>query len=484
MLPSRSAARVFAQRYVIAFGVAAVFMVVSVLAVNYVIDRKLDKIHRIKVATAPSPPNGANYLLIGSDTRAFVHNAGEEQAFGGKKETSGQRSDTMMVVHVEPGAKRTLAVSFPRDLWVDIPGQGMSKINGAFNSGPNKVIETLKSNFGIEINHYLEVDFKSFQGIVRAIGSVPTYFPYPARDLKTNLGIRFPGCARLDGPTALAYVRSRALEYLNVDTNKWVSADVVPDISRIARQQSFIRGLAGLAVAKSLNDPLTANEIADRVVENLKVDQGLSKDEIFSIVEAFRAINPDDQSALDMRTFPWEAGPEQGGQSVLYPKDPDWRATAALLQDFSGDTAGPRVVEPSNVKVRVLNATGVGGTAKAALREFVKLGFERGGTGNDPRGTIGLTEVRYRPGAEEAGKLVLSYIQPAARLVADPELRGVDVALVLGSDFAAVVTSPSTGPSVPTGGTPSSPAPSTSGGVTPIAGASQLGEPAPKKPPC
>ena len=76
----------------------------------------------------------------------------------------------------------------------------------------------------------------------------------------------FRECDRLDGPAALSYVRSRGLEYLNVDTHTWVSADAIPDISRIARQQSFIRGLAGLAVAKSLNDPLTANEIADRVV--------------------------------------------------------------------------------------------------------------------------------------------------------------------------------------------------------------------------
>jgi len=77
------------------------------------------------------------------------------------------------VTLIEPGAHRTFVVSFPRDLWVRIPGVGMAKINAAFNTGPDKVIETLKANFGVDINHYLQVDFQSFQGIVRAIGSVP-----------------------------------------------------------------------------------------------------------------------------------------------------------------------------------------------------------------------------------------------------------------------------------------------------------------------
>ena len=488
MLPSRSATRVFARRYGIAFGIAALFMVVSVVAVNYVINTKLNKITRVKVATAPSPPQGANYLVIGSDTRAFVQNAGEAQAFGNAQNTSGQRSDTMMVVHVEPGAKRTLVVSFPRDLWVDIPGQGMSKINGAFNTGPDKVLETLKANFGIAINHYVEVDFKSFQGVVHAIGSVPTYFPYPARDLKTDLAVSFPGCVRLDGHDSLAYVRSRALEYLNVDTHKWVSVDVIPDISRIDRQQSFIRALAGLAVAKSLNDPLTANEITDRVVENLKVDQGLSKDEILTLVDTFRTINPHDQTALDMRKFPYKAGPDQAGQQVLYPDDSpnnNWHDMAALLQDFTGNVARPQTAQPSNTKVRVLDASGVDGSAQVALKELVKLGFKQGGTGTDPRGTVAGTEVHYRDGAADAGKLVLSYIQPTARLVADPGLKGADVSIVLGTDFAAIVkpAAAPTGTSAGTG-TPTLAGGSGGSGAAPSTGANQLGTPAPKRPPC
>ena len=204
MAQHRSAFRAFVSRLVVALVVATLFMGGAVFAVNYVIDRKLDNVARVEVSLATSPPEGANYLLIGSDTRAFVSSAGEEEAFGDESDTGGQRSDTMMVLHVEPSALRTFVVSFPRDLWVDIPGVGKSKINAAFNDGPDKTIETLRSNFGVEINHYLEVDFKSFRGIVNSIGSVPVYFPYPARDEKTGLYTPFAGCVRLDGNAALS----------------------------------------------------------------------------------------------------------------------------------------------------------------------------------------------------------------------------------------------------------------------------------------
>ena len=87
-----------------------------------------------------------------------------------------------MVVHIDPDAKTSLLVSFPRDLIVDIPGQGEAQINAAFNDGPQKVIDTLKENFDIDINHYVEVNFNAFVGIVDAIGEIPVFFPAPARD--------------------------------------------------------------------------------------------------------------------------------------------------------------------------------------------------------------------------------------------------------------------------------------------------------------
>ncbi|MFO7589450.1 MAG: LCP family protein [Acidimicrobiia bacterium] len=493
MARNRSALRAFVRRLVVALVVATLFMGGAVFAVNYVIDRKLDDVARVDVSLATAAPEGANYLLIGSDTRRFVSNSFDEEAFGDESEAGGQRSDTMMVLHVEPDAQRTFVVSFPRDLWVDIPGVGNSKINAAFNDGPDKAIETLRSNFGIEINHYLEVDFKSFRGIVNSIGSVPVYFPYPARDEQTGLYSPFAGCVRLDGNAALSYVRARSLQYFSSESDRWVDADAVPDIDRIARQQDFMRRLAGLAVQKGLNNPLTANKITDRVLENLTIDSGLTKDDIFALIEAFRTIDPDDPGSLEFETLPWTNGPRQGGLSVLYVQQPEADAVFARLADFSGSEgpAGGRVeVVPSDVRLRVKNGTGVPGEAAAALKELKTFGFRGAGTTNDPRGTVEVTEVRYAPGAEDKGKAVLEYVSPSARLVEDPDLKGADVALVLGTNFESVVTpvdpssatAPTTVPGeLPEPGTPAEPeaiAPA------PISNQDLLGEPAPREPPC
>jgi hypothetical protein len=82
MGPRRSTLRAFAGRYAVAFGAATLFMASAVFAVNYIIDEKIDAIDRVDVTVASAPPEGANYLLIGSDTRSFVDTGAEEEAFG------------------------------------------------------------------------------------------------------------------------------------------------------------------------------------------------------------------------------------------------------------------------------------------------------------------------------------------------------------------------------------------------------------------
>ncbi len=124
-----------------------------------------------------------NYLIVGSDSRAFVEDGTDQAAFGSESDTGPARSDTLMVLHTE--GDQAYAVSFPRDLWVQIPGKGMSKINSAYNDGPQKVVDMLKADFNLDINHYLEVNFVAFERLVDAIGTVGVYFPAPTRDFDT-----------------------------------------------------------------------------------------------------------------------------------------------------------------------------------------------------------------------------------------------------------------------------------------------------------
>src|SRR5712692_7452627 len=155
--PVTAAFRTLALRCGIALLVCAVATTAAVVAANRYIDSKIAAIPRIALATATSAGHGTNYLVIGSDSRSFVHDAGAAAAFGTSADTGPARSDTMMVLHVD-GAN-SFGLSFPRDLWVDIPGRGKAKINAAFNDGPQKVIDTLKQDFGVDIDHYLEVNF-------------------------------------------------------------------------------------------------------------------------------------------------------------------------------------------------------------------------------------------------------------------------------------------------------------------------------------
>jgi LCP family protein required for cell wall assembly len=448
----RSALRALSGRYLIALGVAAVVMTVGVVTVNQVINSKISGVKRIKVREAPAPSNGANYLLLGSDTRAFVKTKGQQQAFGSAGLDPNVNSDTMMIVHVEPGQKRTLIVSFPRDLWVNIPGMGMNRINAAFGAGPDKTIETLKADFNIDISHFISVDFQSFEEVVNAIGQVPVYFPYLARDTKSNLLVP-PGCLPLNGAEALAYARSRTLEFFSSVSHQWLLADPTADIGRIARQQQFIRELAGIAVQRSLQDPVTANDIVDRVLKYLVFDQNLSKNDVLSLVDAFRTVNPNDQSHLEFQTIPWQTGPPQNGASVLYVKEPDDQGLLARLRDFTGtDTTPllPGAITAKDVKVNVVDSTGTSGLARAALNDLVhKAGFQAGTTGQ-VSGTLAHTEVHYRPGNISKGELMLQYLPANTPLVADQSVKGADVEIVLGKGFLSI-TIPNGGGSVSSG---------------------------------
>src|SRR5262245_41589718 len=161
--------RTLSGRVVLALAVCVVVVGAGVVVVNRYIDDQVDKIPRVAVSTSPVGAHGMNFLIIGSDSRSFVNNETDYKAFSDKDtQNAPPRSDTLMVLHAD--GDNSFAVSFPRDLWVDIPGKGGAKINAAFNDGPQKVIDTVQSDFNVPINHYLEVDFVSFEGIVNAIG--------------------------------------------------------------------------------------------------------------------------------------------------------------------------------------------------------------------------------------------------------------------------------------------------------------------------
>jgi polyisoprenyl-teichoic acid--peptidoglycan teichoic acid transferase len=454
--PARSLPRVLFRRFGVALAVSLALVIVGVIGANMFINWKIDQIPRVKVKTAENtdPGEPANFLLIGSDTRAQVQTPAEREAFGDPSVEVGQRSDTLMVVHVDPEAKTGFLVSFPRDLVVDIPGVGQSKINAAFNTGPQRVVDTLAQNFNIPIHHYLEVDFQSFKGIVDAMGGVPAYFNAPSRDPKS--GFEFipfgfqPGCYPMDGNQALNYVRSRDMEeYID---GAW-RTDPRGDLARIERQQAFMRRLATEAFRKSVNSPRTALDIANETIPQLKADEALSRQDINKLIRSFRRVDPNDPNSLQMVTFPTEPGPSNSRLgSTLQAKQPDADAILARLRQFGPPPEQQEGPKPSQIRVRVFNGSGQSGIAAKTGGELSGHGFVTAGVGNKP--SLRATEVRYRPGSQDKAAVVQSYLGGVGKLIEDRSVAEVDVDIVLGKDFKAVAAPAG---AAPAGAAPASP---------------------------
>jgi LCP family protein required for cell wall assembly len=447
--------RALSGRIVIAILVCALLMGAAVFRVNSYIDDEVAKIPRVDLKTAAASSSGTNFLIIGSDTRSFVQSEADKEAFTNADTTvdGPARSDTMMVLHAD--GDDSYAVSFPRDLMVNVPGLGQQKINAAFNKGPQLVIDTLKADFNVDINHYLEVNFKTFEDIVNAVGSVPVYFPYPARDEVSGLtNVWVAGCYHLDGGPALAYVRSRDLEYL-ID-GEWQNASPRADIDRIQRQQDFVKKLGRIAVQRTLDDPLIARDLADQVIPNLAADPGFDRPAFNQLVRAFIGLSVGSSGGPTFETLPWEMGNSAG--SFLLVKQPEAEAMLTILRgqapipttttapaatDGSGATT-PAGVRPVDVRVWVRNASGVQGAAGTTSQKLTQLGFVPGNADNDPRGTVDHSEVRYASGDQAKAELVRSYV-PGSELVEDTTLSGTDVVLVLGKNFQGVGTTATTG---------------------------------------
>ncbi len=343
---TRSVSRVLIGRYAVALVAALALVAGAVVATNALIDDKLSSITRVPVAVGPDTGSDepANFLLIGSDSRAAGDNSSDAGAFGDPSVETGQRSDTLMVVRVDPKQQTAFVVSFPRDLRTTIPTVGTSRINAAFNfGGQDLVIETLRASYGIDIQHYLQINFDSFRGIVDSLGGIKVYFPAPASDPCSTFDLeppRFkkPGEYKLNGDDALLYVRSR-FYYQYID-GRW-RLDPQSDLTRIERQQDFIRRVAAKAIKTSIANPITGSDISDKAISKLQIDRDLDRDDVNKLVNAFRNVNPEDFSTLQMTTIPTATDPAGSYDRLL-----DLSTAGPVLAALRGDGPIPFPAAP------------------------------------------------------------------------------------------------------------------------------------------
>ena len=391
----------------------------------------------------PCVDNVCNYLILGSDSRAGLSPA-EQNQFGTNQDIGGSnRSDVIMLVHTDPRLEKAIVLSFPRDLWVNIPGRGENKINAAFegglqHGGAQMVARTVEQLAGLKINHVLYVDLAGFQGIVDTLHGVTICIPANladpstgrVQDPLTGLDVA-PGCQHLNGYQALAYVRTRHLP-----------CDFIPDFSRIGRQQQFLRAV--------LNRLLSPGEIAQApgligpIAHNLVADQGFKLADIIFLVKQLEGIST---GAVEFRAVP-------GTPTVVYPSwspsgldivqmDPvDQQIFARIRQGKPLGTLGQALTgtatSEANIVVPVIDHDSAG-TADAVERVLSDAGFDitpgvvdYATFGANVKGSV----IVYKPGHESDAQVVQKYFSNLTIAQAPKgALHGSPVAIFVTGDF-------------------------------------------------
>ncbi len=422
---------------------------------------QIKKIHAKHLTAQPKTPGQPeNILVVGSDSRSFVKNTTQKQAFG--TSTSSQRSDVTMIVRLVPATKQVWILSVPRDLWVTIPSgslAGMNRINAAFNTGPDTLIQTIETDLHVPINHYVAVNFTGLQSMVTAIGGVTMDFSTPVKDAYSGLNVTQTGCQLVPGPTALELVRARHLYYMTQTTDEW-KYDGLSDFSRIQRQDAFFRATLAKLNGVKFN-PFTINSFLGAAVKNLTIDDTLTLGDLTTLAQTFHGLP---STSLHTETLPTTSFTTTGGADVLNEAQPYATAmitafnqlgTATTPATPTTTTTVPRrsttttttvpSLPPSQVSVQVLNGVDftkpVASDTEASLRQ---AGFVVTGAANAPAAGVATTQIEYAEGHEAAGQTLAAHLGGASQLVADPQLQGDQVVVTIGRSFTSVTAATST----------------------------------------
>jgi LCP family protein required for cell wall assembly len=239
-----------------------------------------------KVADRPPRGKGTTYLIVGSDSRAGLSEQARKDLHTGS--AGGGRTDSMMLLHT--GAHGTTIVSLPRDSWVTLPSYvdpdtgkhhraSKDKLNAAYSlGGPRLLVRTIELNTGLRVDHYAEIGFAGFVGVVDAIGGVEMCLDRDIRDPKSGANLS-KGCHNLNGTEALAFVRQRHQEAQG-------------DLGRSRNQRKFLSALAREAAAPGTAlDPSRTYPALSAVLDTLVVDKDMDLPTLVSLLQAMRSVS-------------------------------------------------------------------------------------------------------------------------------------------------------------------------------------------------
>lgn len=284
-----------------------------------------DQVTRIPDAfpTGPRPPQpkehqgATTFLLAGVDSRSKRPTTGSD-ATASLWKYGAQRSDTLMLVHLDTDKGTAYTMSIPRDSWVPIPGHGSAKINAAFSwGGPPLLIQTVEQLTGTRVDHFGVIDWHGFRSLTDAVGGVPVTVPQDTYDPEQHRHFA-AGTHVLNGEQALAYVRQR---------------HGLPggELDRIKHQQEFLRSLVDRIRGDiRVTNPLGVNRTLDAITRTVSVDDRMSNTDLRDLVLDLRHL---DASDATFTTAPIVRSQMIDGQYALIPDRGElravWRGVAA-----------------------------------------------------------------------------------------------------------------------------------------------------------
>ncbi|MEZ5342941.1 MAG: LCP family protein [Acidimicrobiales bacterium] len=411
--------RTWPQRFLLTLGVVSTSMAVFAAGVLAWGNAKLEAIPTISIASVEKaePGEAANWLLVGTDSREGIDPNDPNAGIFLGEDVGGKRTDSIIIARVDPANNRIDLLSLPRDLYVPISGTGgTDRINTAFvgDGGPDRLVSTIEENFGIDINHYAEVNFVGFQDLVDSLGGVPMWFDKPMRDAGSALDISVAGCHVLDGFQALAFARSRHLEYF--ENGEWQS-DPTGDLGRTSRQQYFLRRVVD--TARSTLDVTklgTVNNLLDTGGKNLTIDEGVQPSDLLTLGQTFASLGGDQ---IIGHALPVENFRTNDGKAVLRLFEDEAQPTFDIFRGIvpaaptdPGAEAGPALV------AKILSGSSVAGQAADASERATIGGFEIAEVGNS-EATFEQTTIRFAPADRSVAEALAASLGFAPLLIED-----------------------------------------------------------------
>jgi LCP family protein required for cell wall assembly len=450
-------------------GIAVVLVAAGVGGYTIYLNSKIVRIAVKNLRPAPKKGTDAseeNILLVGSTSRCVL--TVQNPAYGlCSQGVNGVNSDVIMILHLNPALHQVSILSIPRDLFVpNARADGANKVDAALVEGPGQLVDAVEEDFGIPIQHYVELNFDSFANVVDALGGIDMYFPEPVFDQYSGLDQLTTGCIHLDGIQALQVVRARHLQYKGAgvtgnDPYYWPQ-EGESDLARIRRDHEFLRVLATAVAKRGLGNLLTDERIISSVAPQLVVDKGFSTSNMVNLALTYHGTNAYDVPELTLPVMVGSFGQyyyEGGGYGdVEFPSEPQDQAVIDqfLFVGAATDTMnGGLLPAPNSINVSILNGSGYSSAADEAQSGLQALGFNVVGSGYaSPVGSEAETVVQYSqdtPTAEAAAQAVARSLSGQVIMAMGPTTDNAEVTVVLGSDFSVNVppVAPTTTTQVP-----------------------------------